>query len=324
MNLEHLSVFTANQVIICIVDMVNIPEIVVQLVHIQGPLKGEIQEFSCNDIAIGRLFSCQVKFPPDLAIVSRMHAHIVREGNRFKLIDQSTNGTYLNGKLVGESYLKHGDVLTFSEGGPKVSFLTRIMESSSSLTPSNSPIIIPRELPIKRPPPMQQPHEPPVKSSPLSRTSEDAPISAVKVPLVIQYGPSLHSFKTLPVTIGSGSDCDIIVNDPVIEPRHLMIFFSQGEYYVRDLTGRKKVLVNDKHAEQQAQLVPQCRLSLSPQGPVFRFLGAGRLAEIEDDAGSINRPEPVEHSTNKIPNLNFNPVKPNGKPKSGLKKIFKD
>ena len=148
--------------------------------------------------------------------------------------------------------------------------------------------------------------------------------SAVKVPLVIQYGPSLYSFKTLPVTIGSGSDCDIIVNDPVIEPRHLMIFFSQGEYYVRDLTGRKKVLVNDKHAEQQAQLVPQCRLSLSPQGPVFRFLGAGRLAEIEDDAGSINRSEPVEYLTNKITNLNFTSVKPNGKPKSGLKKIFKD
>ena len=54
--MEHLSVFTANQDIIYIVDMVNIPEIVVQLVHIQGPLKGEIQEFSCNDIAIGRLF----------------------------------------------------------------------------------------------------------------------------------------------------------------------------------------------------------------------------------------------------------------------------
>ena len=84
-------------------------------------------------------FSRQVKFPPDLAIVSRMHAHIVREGNHFKLIDQSTNETYLNGKLVGESYLKHGDVLTFSEGGPKVSFLTRMKESGSSLTPSNPP-----------------------------------------------------------------------------------------------------------------------------------------------------------------------------------------
>ncbi len=284
MHLEHLPVFTANQDIICIAYMVNIPEIVVQLVHIQGPLKGEIQEFSCEDIAIGRLFSCQVKFPPDLAIISRMHAHIVREGNRFKLIDQSTNGTYLNGKLVEESYLKHGDVLTFSEGGPKVSFLTRMKESSSSARPSNPPIIPPRESPIKKPSPRQQPYEPPVRSSPVSRTSENASISAVQVPLVIQYGPSLHSFKTLPVTIGSGSGCDLIVNEPAIEPRHLMIFFSQGEYYVKDLTGRKKILVNDKHAEQQAQLVPQCRLSLSSHGPVFRFLGAGRLAEIEDDA----------------------------------------
>jgi pSer/pThr/pTyr-binding forkhead associated (FHA) protein len=324
LNLEHLFVFTANQDIIYIVDMVKIPEIVVQLVHIQGPLKGEIQEFSCNDITIGRLFSCQVKFPPDLAIVSRMHAHIVREGNRFKLIDQSTNGTYLNGKLVGESYLKHGDVLTFSEGGPKVSFLTRMKESSSSLTPSNPSITTPRESPIKKPPPMQQPYDPPVKSSPLSQAPEDAPISAVQVPLVIQNGPSLHSFKTLPVTIGSGPTCDLVIDHPAIEPRHLMIFFSQGGYYVRDLTGRKKVLVNDDHAEQQAQLVPQCRLSLSSQGPFFRFLGAGRLAGIEEDAVSINRPESGEHPTNKIPNSNFTPVRPNGKSKSSLKKFFKE
>jgi pSer/pThr/pTyr-binding forkhead associated (FHA) protein len=323
LNLDHLPVFTANQDISYIVDMANIPEIVVQLVHIQGPLKGEIQEFSCNDIAIGRLFSCQVQFPPDLAIVSRVHAHIAREGNRFKLIDQSTNGTYVNGKLVRESYLKHGDVLTFSEGGPKVSFLTRMKESGSPLTPSDPPIIPPRESPIKRSPPLHQ-YEPSFKSSPSSQAPEDAPISAVQAPLVIQYGPSLHSFKTLPVTIGSGPNCDLIVNDPGIEPRHLMIFFSQGGYYVRDLTGRKKVLVNDDHAEQQAQLVPQCRLSLSSQGPVFRFLGAGRLAEIEEDAVSINRPESGEHPTNKIPNLNFTPDKPNGKPTTGLKKFFKD
>jgi len=98
------------------------PVIVVQLVHIYGPLKGEIQEFSESMILIGRHPSCHVLFPKDVAIVSRRHAQIVREGNRFKLIDQSDNGTFVNGKRVKEAYLKDGDVLIFAEGGPKVSF----------------------------------------------------------------------------------------------------------------------------------------------------------------------------------------------------------
>ena len=54
--------------------------------------------------------------------MSRKHAEIIREGNRFKLVDLSANGTFVNGKRVKEVYLKDGDVLTFAEGGPKVSF----------------------------------------------------------------------------------------------------------------------------------------------------------------------------------------------------------
>ena len=114
--------------------MKKAPTIIIQLVHIQGPLKGEIQEFSDNEVSIGRHPSCHVCFPKDLAIISRKHAHIVREGNRFKLIDQSTNGTYLNGTKITEAILKDGDILLFADGGPKVSFLTKLGESPSDST----------------------------------------------------------------------------------------------------------------------------------------------------------------------------------------------
>jgi len=106
------------------------PIIVIQLVHIVGPLKGEIQEFIEPAISIGRHPSCQVRFPADLATVSRKHAEITREGNQFKVIDHSANGTFVNGKQVKESLLKDGDVLEFSKGGPKVSFLTQMKEES--------------------------------------------------------------------------------------------------------------------------------------------------------------------------------------------------
>ena len=132
--------------------MANIPVIVIQLIHIEGPLKGEIQDFSDPEISIGRHSSCHVRFPKDLRIISREHARIIREGNRFKLMNLSQNGTYLNGKRIPEGYLKDGDVLMFAQGGPKVSFLTRIEEGrpavdiSTPVTPEppQAPPIIPR------------------------------------------------------------------------------------------------------------------------------------------------------------------------------------
>ena len=136
--------------------MANIPVIVIQLIHIEGPLKGEIQDFSDPEISIGRHSSCHVQFPKDLRIISREHARIIREGNRFKLMNLSQNGTYLNGKRIPEAYLKDGDVLMFAQGGPKVSFLTRIEEGRPAVDittpitpepPQAPPIISPADLP---------------------------------------------------------------------------------------------------------------------------------------------------------------------------------
>ena len=106
--------------------MPQVPNIIVQLVHIQGPLKGQIQDFSQFPVHIGRHSSCQVRFDKDLTTISRRHARIDRQGNRFRIIDASTNGTYVNGKRIADVYLRDGDVITFTENGPKASFLTKI------------------------------------------------------------------------------------------------------------------------------------------------------------------------------------------------------
>ena len=91
-------------------QMKNTHRIAIQLVHIGGPLKGVIQELTEHDIYIGRHSSCQVKFPDELFIVSRKHARIKREDNRFQLVDESTNGTFINGKRVRNAYLRNGDI----------------------------------------------------------------------------------------------------------------------------------------------------------------------------------------------------------------------
>ena len=101
------------------------PIFTVQLYHLQGPLKGRLQEFAQPVISIGRLPSMDIRFPNDQVHVSRdTHARIVRAGDSFKLIDQSANGTIVNEKLFchAETVLNTGDVLIFPPGSPKIAF----------------------------------------------------------------------------------------------------------------------------------------------------------------------------------------------------------
>jgi pSer/pThr/pTyr-binding forkhead associated (FHA) protein len=280
-----------------------VPNIIVQLIHIEGPLKGEIQEFNSLEILIGRHPDCQVQFPKDVVIISRKHARIVREGNRFKLIDQSTNGTFVNGQQAPEAYLKEGDVITFSEGGPKVSFLTQTSDQSvlhprmpsvakptepatatlapqDTVPPSSSPALQPaRQQPAAQPIP-EEASTPQVQPCPAVAPSADA--QRIQIPFAVQYGPALKSFQSLPITLGKGGHCDFVVNHPTLYDQQAQIFFSQDQYWVKDLTGTNAVLINDMPVSVTAALQSNMLLSLSPQGPKFRFLDSGRLVEVEE------------------------------------------
>jgi pSer/pThr/pTyr-binding forkhead associated (FHA) protein len=321
-------------------DMTTIPSISVQLVHMQGPLKGQIQEFLDQEILIGRHPDCQVSFPRELTTLSRVHAKIVKEGNRFKVVDQSTNGTYVNGQKISETYLKDGDVVMFSEGGPKVSFLTQTQSHPSSPPMSPEPTRLPEPVPRPaakpRTPPLQD-QTPPVRLAPASERQpevaghrQQAPVShspspppvpeKVKVPFAIQYGPALKSFHSLPIVIGNGSTCDFRIPHASLNERQAQILFAADQYWIKDLTGTGAILINGHPIGEQAPLEPDMQLSLSPTGPKFRFIAGGRLAEIEDAV-----PEPPPSSPQTDPTL-----KPMMSPNEGLgqkagslfKKIF--
>jgi len=284
--------------------MKNVPIIIVQLVHIQGPLKGEIQEFTRESILIGRDPSCDLCFPPDLTIISRKHAEIIREGNRFKLIDRSKNGTFVNGKRVHETFLNNGDVLTIAEGGPKFSFLTQMKEvtsehiseppaaSSQKEQPKESPSVVQKSAvsqnEIKKPDAIQlEPQQPKGMS-----------ISKITAPLIIQYGPTLRSYKELPVTMGKSPECDFILDHPSIHELHAQIFFNQNQYWIKDLTGQQLIQINRQPVVVQSPLNVNDEVSLSAQGPVFRFLGEGRLAEAPESP-AIEPSPPIEETEKK-------------------------
>jgi len=242
------------------------PMIVVQLFHIKGaaPLGGKEQEFSEPSVLIGRHPSCHLRFPAELSHISRKHAEIIREGNQFKLIDHSTNGTFVNGKKVREVYLKDGDVLMFSEGGPQISFLTQMKEGI--------------EVPLEAPPP---PEGKPLSVSPPREETPEVSSPSSKAPLIIQYGPTIRSFKQLPITIGKSPKCEYPLDHPAISDQHAQIFFNQDQYWVKDLTGQNSIRINRQPIGLQTPLRPDDELALSPQGPLFRFFGEGRLGEIE-------------------------------------------
>lgn len=267
--------------------MKQIPSITVQMVHIQGPMQGEIQDFNTPTILIGRHPDCNLKFPKDLTMLSRKHAVITRDGNRFKIQDTSTNGIFLNGKQITESYLKDGDVLMFTQGGPKVSFLTRVEQPDANSAAAIRAEPLPQKKVLDN---QQQPvHIPPEKprtkpfTPPPASTGSDAKI---KVPLVIQYGPTLRSFNELPVILGKGQECDFIIDHEGILNQHTKIFFAQDQYWASDLTGQRQMSINNVPVDLQTILKPNDELALSDQGPKFRFLGGGRLAEIETTPGS--------------------------------------
>ena len=261
--------------------MPPMPILTVQLVHIQGPLKGQVSEFSQFPVHIGRHSSCQIRFSKEMATISRQHARIECKGNRFRIIDVSTNGTFINGKRIADVYLRDGDVITFSENGPKASFLTKIGAGSTN----SSTIPASRSKPASSRNASNQTDSslPPAPDPNLTVGADlEIEVLSANAPLVIQFGQTLQSYNLLPITIGSHPACDFVIADNRLDDRHVQIFFSEKEYYAKDLTGKGIVTINGRPIETQSVLAQGAELSLTDQGPKFRFLGEGRLAEMRD------------------------------------------
>jgi pSer/pThr/pTyr-binding forkhead associated (FHA) protein len=104
----------------------------------------------------------------------------------------------------------------------------------------------------------------------------------VKMPLSIQFGPVLRSYRELPVTLGRHPGCQFVVEHPAVTDRHAQIFWADGKYRVGDLTGGGLVRINRRPIDLQATLEDGDLLELTPRGPAFHYVADGRLAEAEE------------------------------------------
>jgi len=86
-----------------------------RLVVRQGPIPGQIFELNRNEISIGRDISND--FVVNDAEVSRKHAKLTLEGDRYKIEDlNSTNGTYIDGqRLIGPHVMAIGEIIMFGD-----------------------------------------------------------------------------------------------------------------------------------------------------------------------------------------------------------------
>lgn len=87
---------------------------------------GESQKIIVDQVELGRQPDCQVRFDDETwDIVSRRHAAIVRDNDRWKLVQLSqTNSTFLNGqKIETEWYLANGDEIQLAVNGPRLGFI---------------------------------------------------------------------------------------------------------------------------------------------------------------------------------------------------------
>lgn len=94
---------------------------------------GESQKIIIDQIELGRDSNCQVRFDDEsFKTVSRRHAAILKDGERWKLVHLSTtNSTLVNGvPVTTEKYLENGDEIQLSIGGPRMGFIVPVGKQS--------------------------------------------------------------------------------------------------------------------------------------------------------------------------------------------------
>jgi DNA-binding NtrC family response regulator len=104
-----------------------------RLLILSGELRGREVEIVKDAITLGRSRQCEVVLPDDS--VSRVHAEIRREGERYRLRDHdSTAGTFLGSARVTDAYLSPGDELRL--GSVELRFVPR--DRQPELLPSEA------------------------------------------------------------------------------------------------------------------------------------------------------------------------------------------
>ncbi|MDR4505310.1 MAG: trypsin-like peptidase domain-containing protein [Candidatus Scalindua sp.] len=99
-------------------------------VYLSGSKRGKTEFFTDKQISIGTDPSCNARFEPSLdRNTSPLHAEIHFEKCTYILKDlDSTEGTFVNNRLIKEVVLQDSDLIEFGDNGPRVRFRIKAEE----------------------------------------------------------------------------------------------------------------------------------------------------------------------------------------------------
>ena len=178
---------------------------------------------------------------PDDGQVSKRHLRIEheRDGGATLYDLASTNGTYVNGKLVPvNAAIRHGD--TIEIGNTRIEFL-RDPENApvASALSWNQPVPIAESL--ASPPPA--PERPTGK---IKHTTHDAPPTA-QIARLTRVGDGTAHMLGLEALIGRSLTSDIVISEPAVSAQQARIQLGDdGVYTIHDLSGRGTTMVNSR------------------------------------------------------------------------------
>ncbi len=214
--------------------------------------------FSQSIITFGRNPSCDVVFPSDCLIVSRLHAMISQHGNHYILKNLSANACYVDNIKTEECILKQSGFITFADGGPVVSYtLTgKTAQKHSPALLSQAKTTQPR--PVAEPPTL------------LTKAGAD---------FTFQYGTCIKSFHQNSVIVGKGPCCDFAIEHTTVQKKQFQIYFRNNDYILKDLSDTHSTLVNNAKFDGEIQLKTGDILTLNSSEIRLKFWGDGRISE---------------------------------------------
>ena len=181
-----------------------------------GSRMGESIDLAGAVVRIGRAEGNAVRTPSD-RMVSAEHAKIVRLEDGYVLIDlESRNGTYLNGRRVDRSPLRHGDVVGLGPGGPELRLEVLAPPAAADASPAT--VVIPHfaDLAARR----------------------GAGLLLKDVPLPDE-----------PLVVGRGEEAGLRLDSPIVSRTHARFTRRDGALAVEDLASSNGTFVAGRRVE---------------------------------------------------------------------------
>jgi len=263
--------------------------------RLRNERSGEIHEFACAEVGIGRDPALQLSIAGEgRKVVSAHHARLLYRDNGWWIEDSdSRNGTFLNGQRLparSPQPLTPSGIIRLGRTGPRYSVLA-VTEARSSNTLWEGDVPVSPSAPTV--PLDVVTAEPAALAEPPSRGPRMVLSVESTGERVEAHGPRIR--------IGRAKECElrpVADNDTSISRMHAEIEWQpDGSLLVRDLGSRNGTYVNGAMVDDVHPLELGDRLSLGPAGPTYLILEVQGIVAVASD----NDASPAQQAAVDVP-----------------------